>query len=205
MALLEDLINRVGRQVGRKLAREVTDGAKKAITDAVNNKEKTFTFKTLPANVEELKALKEADMKDYMASAALCVLALNVYTTDPEACYAMMDYLMGPETLSTYQKQFIEGQIRQNGEYLIRSYFKGAVPENNYTPSEPYKVTVLDSVHSKDTLGEGYVTMYVTSGGADSPRGIRLRTKKSTGEWFVNSFDGLFSGIRKPKDEDPWA
>lgn len=49
------------------------------------------------------------------------------------------------------------------------------------------------------------LAMYVTSGGADSPRGIRLRTKKSTGEWFVNSFDGLFSGIRKPKDEDPWA
>lgn len=29
--------------------------------------------------------------------------------------------------------------------------------------------------------------------------------KKATGEWFINSFDGLFSGIRKPKDEDPWA
>ena len=41
----------------------------------------------------------------------------------------------------------------------------------------------------------------VKSGGADSPRQVVLRSKPSTGQWFLwDQF--LLSGIRKPKSQD---
>jgi len=46
--------------------------------------------------------------------------------------------------------------------------------------------------------------MYVTSGGADSPRPIKLRKKPSTGQWFLNEIQCL-SDIRTPVAADPWA
>ena len=46
---------------------------------------------------------------------------------------------------------------------------------------------------------EGYKKFDVKSGGADSPRQVVLRSKPSTGQWFLwDQF--LLSGIRKPKN-----
>jgi hypothetical protein len=51
---------------------------------------------------------------------------------------------------------------------------------------------------------EGYKKFDVKSGGADSPRQVVLRSKPSTGQWFLwDQF--LLSGIRKPKSQDEWA
>ena len=43
--------------------------------------------------------------------------------------------------------------------------------------------------------------MWVKSGGADSPRQIKLRQKPSTGQWFLNDIQCL-SDIRIPTEED---
>ncbi len=51
---------------------------------------------------------------------------------------------------------------------------------------------------------DNWATMYVMSGGADSPRTIKLRQKPSTGEWFLNEIQCL-SDIRVPAAADPWA
>ena len=51
---------------------------------------------------------------------------------------------------------------------------------------------------------QAVANVQVESGGADSPRQIRLRTKPSTGEWFLwEQF--ILSDIRPPKSADPWA
>ena len=67
----------------------------------------TFTFESLPQNVDELKALSEADLQDPYAVGALTLLALTRYGESVDDCFEMLNYLRGPEPLSNYQKQFL--------------------------------------------------------------------------------------------------
>lgn len=161
---------------------------------------KTYTFYNLPENVDDLKKLPEANMKDPYGVAALTIAALCRYETNPDDCFEMLDWLKGPESLSTYEKQFIRERL-QGKTYKPRSYFQGATPQNNYTPRTPYKFTPESNPYTFQN--SGWATIWVRSGGADNPRTIKLRQKASTGEWFLNEIQCL-SDIRTPANEDPW-
>ena len=115
----------------------------------------------------------------------------------------MLDFLRGPRPLNGMDKQFIKDRFRGK-EYLMRSYFAGATPENNYTPKLPYRVSISENASSRSQFGEGYLTLYVACSGADSPRPLKLRNKPSTGQWFLWE-QQLLTGIRIPKSADPWA
>ena len=135
-------------------------------------------------------------------TAALTVAALVRYTEDQEAGIAMLNVLRGPRPLSPQEIQLLKDQLLKDRDYVARSHFNGATPDNDYTPTEPYSVTVADSVHSYDQ--QDYATLYIRSGGADSPRPITLRKKPSTGEWFLWNHVGLLPGIRVPASKDAW-
>jgi hypothetical protein len=164
----------------------------------------SFTFNSLPQNLDELKALPEASLTDPYAVAALTLAALTRYGTSSSDCFEMLNFLKGPEPLSGYEKQFIRERL-EGKTYKPFSYFKGATPRNNYTPSQPFKVTIDSNQYSFTTDGSGHqwCTMWVTSGGADNPRSIKLRKKGSTGQWFLNDIQCL-SDIRTPVAEDKW-
>ena len=139
---------------------------------------------------------------DAQKVAAYAVAALARYEQSPADAYAMLDALMGPRPLNSADKQFIQDRFRSK-MYLMRSYFKGATPKNNYTPSHLYTVEVQTNDYTYQQ--EGYARFLITCGGADSPRPITLRKKGSTGEWFLWDYKALLSGIRTPASEDPWA
>ena len=63
---------------------------------------------------------------------------------------------------------------------------------------------VLENAYSRSQIGEGYLNLYVVCSGADSPRSLKLRNKPSTGQWFLWE-QQLLTGIRIPKEADPWA
>lgn len=161
---------------------------------------KTYTFYNLPESLQDLQALPEANMKDPYGVAALTIAALCRYETNPDACYEMLDWLKGPEDLSNYERQFIRERLQGKG-YKPRSFFQGATPANSYSPTQPYKLTPVSNPYTFQE--DGWATIYLRSGGADSPRPIKLRQKKSTGEWFLNDIQCL-SDIRTPANEDPW-
>ena len=165
------------------------------------NRTETFTFSKLPANVQELQALPEATLDSAFKTTALTLAALCHYEENPEETIAMLDFLKGPENVSTYEKQFIRERLYEKG-YKPFSFFSGATPQNSYTPSQPYQITVSETPYSFDN--ENWATLYVKSGGADSPRSIKLRKKPSTGQWFLNEIQCL-SDIRVPAEKDPWA
>ena len=112
----------------------------------------------------------------------------------------MLDFLRGPRPLSVMDKQFIADRFRDK-DYVPRSYFVGATPQNNYLPSEPYSIVVSENPYSYQN--EGYATLYVSSGGADSPRSVQLRLAKD-GMWYLWE-QYLLADIRKPESENPWA
>ncbi|MBQ5950773.1 MAG: hypothetical protein IJL66_01295 [Lachnospiraceae bacterium] len=161
----------------------------------------TFTFPALPADLAQLKALPEASLDSPYKTAALTVAALCRFEEDEDAVHEMLNFLKGPEDLSNMEKQFLRDRLRGQA-YKSFSFFAGATPENSYVPAVPYRITVSATPYSFQD--ENWATLYVQSGGADSPRPIKLRKKPSTGQWFLNEIQCL-SDIRLPKEQDPWA
>lgn len=163
------------------------------------NKTERILLPKLPANVDELRAM--ADLSSPFQTAALAVAAFCRYESDPEAALAMVDFLKGPQPLSTYDKQFIRDRLAGKG-YVVRSYVTGTSPENDYAlPPAPYEVVVSDNPYSY--VNEGCATLYLHSSGADSPRQVTLR-RKGDGSWLLWQHTFL-SDIRMPKSQDPWA
>ena len=161
----------------------------------------TFTFESLPKNVQELKALPQATLDTPFKTAALTIAVLCHYEQNPDETFEMLDFLKGPETVSNYEKQFLKDRLAGK-TYKVKSFFAGATPQNNYEPSTPYTISVSDTSYSYPE--ENWATLYLQSGGADSPRPIKFRKKPSTGQWFLNEIQCL-SDIRVPVSSDPWA
>ncbi|MBR5872435.1 MAG: hypothetical protein IKZ06_02155, partial [Oscillospiraceae bacterium] len=149
---------------------------------------------------EEFSSLPEAAMDTPFKTAAMAVLALCVYPKDKELSFRMLDFLRGPRPLSGIDKSFIKDRFMDGKDYVPRSYFCGATPENDYTPAS-YKITVSENPYSYQN--EGYAKLFVRSGGADSPRELLMRKAKD-GKWYLwDQF--ILSDIRKPESSDPWA
>lgn len=165
-----------------------------------SNRSVNVVFPTLPDTLEQFKALPQAALSNPFDTAALTVLAFCFYPQDKETSLAMVDYLKGPKPLSGYDKSFIADRFRDS-DYVPRSYFNGATPQNDYLPSQPYTVTVFENPYSYQNAG--YAKLFIRSGGADSPREVLLRLVKD-GKWYLwEQF--ILVGIRAPESSNPWA
>lgn len=165
------------------------------------NHSETFTFTKLPSDITELQSLPESALISPFATVALTLAVLCNYKLSVEKTIEMLDFLKGPENVSGFEKQFINEHLGSE-TYKAFSYFEGSSPENNYTPSEPFRITVIENPYS--FINENWATLYVRSSGADNPRPVKLRKKPSTGQWFLNEIQCL-ADIRTPVNEDPWA
>ncbi len=160
-----------------------------------------LTFSYVPRTADELSAI---DLCDEYSAACAVLFALAEYEEDPEASIEMLSVVRGPEEVSTYDINFLKNQFDQY-PYVIRSYFDGTSPSESYAVDKdsPVSILITENIYSRDE--KGYVKLFFTSSGADSPRSVTLRLKESTGQWFLfsDSYMGLCSGIRSPED-DGW-
>jgi len=154
----------------------------------------------IPETVEEFTSLPQASQTSEFDVAALTVVALSVYPKDKEQSLAMLNVLRGPRPLSEMEKQFIRDRF-MDSDYVPRSFFKGATPENDYTVEVPYTIVVEENPYSYEQ--EGYAKLFLKSGGADSPRHVLLRLAKD-GKWYLWD-QMLLGGIRQPESSNPWA
>lgn len=187
-----------------KLKSSVTGAVNGAVNNAANsigNKKETFTFASLPESLAEMQALPEAKLDDPYKTAALTVCAICAYAADRNIGTEMLNWLRGPRPLGNGEISFLNDRFRDGNTYVPFSYFKGATPENDYTPDVPYTVTIESNPYSD--ANQGYKKLFVKSGGADNPREIVLRMK-ADGTWLLWD-QMLLVGIRAPKSADPWA
>lgn len=190
------LFDSIARQAGNAIG----NAASSAINEAARKRE-TFTFTTIPRSVADLKALPESDLSTPFKTCALTMLVLLNYGDDVNATIEMLNFLKGPEPMNPYQIQFLKDRLAGK-EYVVRSFFEGSSPQNNYIPTEPLKITVYDNPYSYPE--PGWATLHMDSTGADSPRQIKCRLKSSTNQWFMVENLAL-SDIRTPAAADPWA
>lgn len=189
MGIFDKLKNNAGGMIGKAVS-------------SLGNKSETFAFKALPESLAEMQALPEASLDSPFATAALTVCALCAYAADKQIGIEMLNFLRGPRPISNQEISFLNDRFRDGKTYVPFSYFEGATPDNNYTPSEPFKITFSTNPYSD--ANEGYKKLFVRSGGADNPREIVLRMRGSDGKWFLwDQF--ILSDIRTPKAADPWA
>lgn len=169
---------------------------------SLGNKKETFTFAALPESLAEMQALPEAALETPFQTAALTVCALCTYAAEPTIGTEMLNWLRGPRPLGGHEISFLNDRFRDGKTYVPFSYFAGATPENNYTPNEPFTITIETNPYSD--AEQGYKKLFIQSGGADSPRSVQLRMRGSDGKWFLwEQF--LLPDIRIPKAADPWA
>ena len=199
MGIFDQFKNAAISSVKREAANAV-NSAVQSVGKGKNSSE-SFTFTALPTNVSQLQMLPEASLDSPFKTSALTIAALCHYEQDVQSTIEMLNFLKGPEDVSTYEKQFIRERL-EGKSYKVFSFFAGATVDNGYTPAVPYTISVSENPYSYPD--ENWATLYVTSAGADSPRGIKLRKKPSTGQWFLNEIQCL-SDIRIPAAEDPWA
>ena len=161
----------------------------------------TITFDKLPDNLAELQAMPEASLNEPEYTAALFLAVMMHYPVSKEVTYEMLECLRGPDGLSTYEKQFLADRMSDGQEYVVRSFFNGTSPDNDYTPTMPYTV---ETERGFDQELDGRMKIFITSSGADTKRHILLRHKPSTNQWFIED-QMLLAMIRAPKSSDPWA
>ena len=89
-----------------------------------------------------MKALPEAALDTPFKTAALTVCALCAYAADRDIGTQMLNFLRGPRPLNGQDISFLNDRFRDGKTYIPFSYFLGSSPENNYTPSSPFTVTV---------------------------------------------------------------
>ena len=161
----------------------------------------SVSFSRLPVSVAELEASDAKYFQHPQYAAAMFLAIMCGYGDSPASALDMVDYIKGPEELSDYDRGFLKDRMTDK-LYLPYSYFAGATVENDYTPSEPYTVTLSENQYSRNE--DGFIKFFISSSGADSPRPVTVRQKKSTGEWFLWE-QSLLVGIRIPASLDKWS
>jgi hypothetical protein len=174
-----------------------------SLTDKGSNKTVNVTFSAMPETLAGFQALPQAAMQTPFDTAALFVAALCAYPAGKDECVAMINFLKGPVPLSNRDISFLSDRMLQNKKapFLGASYLNGATPQNEYTPVEPYTVTVSEDTYSYQQ--DGYASLKIRSGGADNPRPITMRQAKD-GKWYLWEYSTLLTDIRAPESANPW-
>ena len=159
-----------------------------------------LVMERLPETLEEFQALPEFDLTKPENSCALFLCALNLFTQDDTVGVEAINLLKGPKPLNPFEISFLKDRL-QDKPYLPLAYFDGATPDNNYQPDIPYSLALSPDGRPFD-LESGYLRLYLTTTGADSPRAIKLREKE--GNWFIWEYPGVLMDIRKPKIDLDW-
>lgn len=159
-----------------------------------------IAFVALPESLAQLQAMPEASLNTPYKTAALTVCALCAYAADKKIGTEMLNWLRGPRPLSNFELSFLDDRLRDGKTYVPFSYFQGAAPENDYTPSQPFTLTVESNPTSDDM--PGYFKVTIRSGGADTPRSVQLR-QKGDGKWLLWE-QYLMADIRALKTKDLW-
>lgn len=202
MGLFDSLKNQAMNALktnGSKAVSEMGSGIKNAVKNAAGKSE-SIVFDEIPATFEDFTALPQARMETPFDTAAMTVAAFCVYPYNKELSIRMLNFLRGPRPMSGIETSFIADRFRDK-DYVPRSYFKGATPENDYEPQPPFTVVVSENPYSYEN--EGYAKLFLKSGGADSPRAVQLRQAKD-GKWYLWE-QYLLADIRQPESANPWA
>ena len=218
------LANQVGSLLIEKVTaynlpiKAITVSSSRLSEEVAGKKSITYTFNALPRNLEELKTLEVNDRAYFLSPhfvTALFICCLNRLPDNSSDAWNMIDYLrthtatVGENNILKVSKVEMQDIVQQlldndiNGYPVsngLRSYFAGSSPDNQYTPTKPYQVTIVEK-SDVYTTEDGYrcAKLYVESSGSDYLIGpLKLRRVDDHG-WLVYSGEKGFTKKMKPQ------
>ncbi len=166
----------------------------------------------LPANVDELLALRGELARNPSGAAALFAVALQVYAQNKDLGKPMLIAMLVNDgslmSQSTRPGNYRGYDLSNNTKFLVdqldskpwvpNSYVVGTSQANGYAlpSSGPYHFDITQNQYSIVKPDEE-VRIFLACTGADTPRPIRLK-KNSEGIWKVAEFSSLVVGVRAP-------
>ena len=161
-------------------------------------------YDKLTTSIEDLKELDRTN--PYNVVGAFIQTIIEYDPKNSKDFYEKLQFLVGEQQeLTEVMKQNIKDRMLQNDKYpyIGKSYFKGATPENDYTPQEPYELEIKNNIYVDSEAG--FQKLMLKSGGADSERSIMLRVAKDN-KYYIwsDSFMGLLMDIKQPESTNPW-
>ena len=150
----------------------------------------------IPLSLESFSEMLQGMNSEPEAAAAACVLALGIMTDDESSGIEALK-LVNPK-VSHSMLQLAGRQLRSK-PYLMRSYFLGTTPANDYFLPEKLEIEITSNKYS-GTREDGKMRLFLNCSGADSPRPITL-VKQNDGIWVAHEWSSLIMGIRPPESE----
>lgn len=162
----------------------------------------------LPQSAGEFAALQEQVARTPQGGAAMMVVALLLYAGDETLGQQCLAAAVGRERLQEGPRGFEGWQLRAGDlqlirmqvgdkDYIPRSYFAGATPEDSYRlPSPPYVLEFSDNPYSGDP-DSGRYKVFVACSGASTPRPVTLERDEG-GIWRASEWSSLVVGVQAP-------
>ena len=148
-------------------------------------------FSALPTSTEDLQALiDEYGLEDAKMTAALFVTALHVYPEDASRAQEMMALLCDPDEARSVIS-FVSDQLRQK-PYLADAYFDGADLQNDFTPDEPFEISVEDYTNRENNQ---FVYVSIDCDGDERDRTAALR-EQPDGSFLIVKCPALMLGLK---------
>lgn len=160
-----------------------------------------ITFTDWPTTLNEFVDLHFYDLRKPENTAALFLIALDLFVKDEAVGIEAINLLKGPISLNPHNISFLKDRLLDK-PYLPKAYFENATVENDYTPTKPYTIIFYPDERPFD-LEDDYIRLYTKTSGADAKRSITLRKKADL--YYIWEYPGILMDIRKPQALDPWA
>ncbi|MBP5679334.1 MAG: hypothetical protein J6X28_05885 [Bacilli bacterium] len=164
-----------------------------------------LTMNSINTTIDEIEELDRTNPYNVVGAFIQAITEFN--PEDPEPFFEKLQVLQGEmQPLTEGLKQNVQEKMNEHSkyEYIGKSYFIGAKPENEYEPLEPYQIEVTENPYSNmenDTL-----KLFVKSGGSDALRGVMVCHGKDRNYYILdNSFIGLLADIRQLDSEEAWT
>jgi hypothetical protein len=161
----------------------------------------TVSLDALPTDPETMHALQISPEGAVVG----IVFALWEFAIDQESGKIWLSAAVHPDLLGTdplnplppHTINLMRSQIGGKPEHL-RSYFRGAIPENGYKiPEPPFEFEVTANPYSGDRQS-GKMKLFITSSGAASPRPVQVQ-KDDHGYWRATEWSSLLLGVMPGK------
>ncbi len=176
----------------------------------------TYTFSTIPTNVEELKQYNISGDDGRYKVLALYIMSLRTWKPENQTdCEEMIGYLCNKQ-LSVYEKQRLAEQMKKSKQYLYlgNAFLNGSTPANNYTPSQPYSITLTqDSVVDEDQVyipanpsipSPDQYRAFIYCKASDSGKWIDVYKSSKDGNWYMYKWMDLITSIKAPASSNPF-
>ncbi len=150
----------------------------------------------IPKTQEEFQALLLEQIATPWGSAAMFIVALNIFVQDQELGQTCLDMVRLGEPITQAELENVFQMMANQYPFVARSYIAGTTPKNGYTVPQGDWVIYIKITDEK-SLRRKSKTVYVGCSGTGSYRPITLASKPPR---FVRKR----FGIKIDYEDDPW-